>query len=374
MKDNARNIACEVLYKPRDARFGEEIRLFQGCPTLAVTRGGRIYLGWYSGGTKEPHMENYNLLVYSDDEGESWSEPLIVIPSSKPLFIHALDIQLWCDPSGRLHVAWVQNNTEWEPETVPEVKEGQPLAIVDGYMFGDFEHAWWEIVCDEPDADEPRFSAPRYIDKGFLRCKPLFTSDGAWLAFNYDQNSDGYGYSISRDNGETFEHRYGAKKLETLFDEAMAYEMLDGRIRMLARSSLGELAESYSYDGGESFSEAKLSGIDSPSSRFYISRTPLGRILLILNDDRRERKNMTLCLSEDDGLTWKHKLCIDGRISLSYPDADFYGDKIYFTYDRERTGAGEILFACLTEEDIINGRMPQIRAVSKKHINKGHSV
>lgn len=374
MKNNAKNIACEVLYKPHEARFNEKIRMFQGCPTLAVTRGGRIYLGWYSGGTKEPHMENYNLLVYSDDEGKSWSEPLIVIPSSKPLFIHALDIQLWCDPDGKLHVSWVQNNTEPETERIPEVKEGQPLAIVDGYTFGDFEHAWWEIVCDEPDADEPKFSAPKYIDKGFLRCKPLFTRNGTWLAFNYDQNSDSYGYSISRDKGKTFEHRYGTQKLETLFDEAMAYEMLDGRIRMLARSSLGELAESYSYDGGESFSPAKLSGIDSPSSRFYISRTPSGRILLILNDDRRERKNMTLCLSEDDGLTWKHKLCIDGRTSLSYPDADFYGDRIYLAYDRERTGSGEILFARITEEDIINGNLPEIRVVSKKHINKGLNV
>jgi predicted neuraminidase len=177
--------------------------------------------------------------------------------------------------------------------------------------------------------------------------------------------SERYAYSISKDGAKNFERRYGAKKLPTPFDEAMAYEMKDGRIRMFARSTLGELAESYSYDGGESFSEARLSGIDSPSSRFYVSRTPSGKVLLVLNDDRTERKNMTLCLSEDDGVSWKYKLCIDERKPVSYPDVDFFENMIYLTYDRERTGAGEILFVALTEEDIIEGRIPEIVVVSK---------
>ncbi|MGN1052211.1 MAG: sialidase family protein, partial [Candidatus Scatosoma sp.] len=70
--NKARKIACNVLYRPTDSRFGEKIRKFQGCPTLAITPKGRIYVGWYSGGTREPHMENYNLLVYSDDDGQTW--------------------------------------------------------------------------------------------------------------------------------------------------------------------------------------------------------------------------------------------------------------------------------------------------------------
>ena len=61
---------CPILYNPSDEKYAESIRNFQGCPTLAVTPGGRIYLGWYSGGTREPHMDNYNLLMYSDDQGK----------------------------------------------------------------------------------------------------------------------------------------------------------------------------------------------------------------------------------------------------------------------------------------------------------------
>ena len=155
--ENAEKYACEVLVRPTDLKYAEAIRQFQGCPTIAVTRGGRIYLGWYSGGVREPHIRNYNLLVYSDDQGASWSDPLLVIPGSREKGIHALDIQLFIDPDGALHVLWVQNNVSPTPEIRPSARPGQPLVFVDGYMFNDFRHSEWEVVCREPDAEQPVF-------------------------------------------------------------------------------------------------------------------------------------------------------------------------------------------------------------------------
>ena len=353
MTDNASKIPCELLLYPKDEKYSEKIRNFQGCPTIATTKGGRIFLGWYSGGTKEPHMENYNLLIYSDDQGKTWSEPVLVIPSSKEHFIHALDIQLWLS-NNKLYVFWVQNNTDIESNPPPNLKPNQPFVCVEGYQFPDFLHAEWVCVCDDPDADILEFSAPRYLDVGFLRCKPTVLKSGRWINFNYDQEHTRYGYSISDDQGKTYTHYYGPEKLQTSFDEAMAYEKEDGSIRMLARSTLGVLAESYSFDGGLTWTEAVGSDIESPNTRFFIARTPTGNILLVNNDHRQTRCNMTVYLSEDDGKTWKYKRCIDNRNSLSYPDVDFYNNKIYLTYDRERTGAKEILFTSFTEEDIKN--------------------
>ena len=363
--NNAKNIPCKVLYRSKDPCYAESIRKFQGCPTIAATRKGRIYLGWYSGGTREPHMENYNLLIYSDDEGKTWSKPLLIIPSCKENLVHALDIQLWTDPKGRLHVFWVQNDTEIAPEELPQAKPGEPLTVTDGYLFRDRIHACWEMICENPDDENPIFSTPRYLDKGFLRCKPLVLKDGTWLNFNYDQIQNHYGYSISKNEGLTYERHYGAEKILTVFDETMAYQKNDGSIRMLARCMSGALAESYSLDHGKTWTKATLTDIDSPNTRFYVSRTPSGRVLLVNNDDRETRKNMTLYLSEDDGVTWKYKCCVDGRSYVSYPDVDFFGDKIYLTYDRERTRAKEILFTAFTEEDIINNTVPVPRIVSK---------
>ncbi|MBE6883306.1 MAG: bifunctional 4-hydroxy-2-oxoglutarate aldolase/2-dehydro-3-deoxy-phosphogluconate aldolase [Ruminococcaceae bacterium] len=362
---NAEKIPCDVLYRPQSLKYHEDIRMFQGCPTIAVTKGGRIYLGWYSGGTTEPHMSNYNLLVYSDDKGTTWSDPLLVIPSSYERCVHALDIQLFIDPKGRLHVQWVQNNTEPAPKERPQARAGQPLCFVDGYMFNDFMHSEWEIICEEPDAEEPVFSDPRYVYPGFLRCKPTFLANGDWLCFAYDQLTDRYGYSISTDGGESFTHCYGSKKLATYFDEAMAYQREDGSVRMFARTGLGELAESYSCDNGRSWSETVQSGIVSADTRFYVKKLSSGRVLLVRNDNRKSRSHMTLCLSEDDGRTWKYRLCIDERNDISYPDADELNGRIYLTYDRERVGAKEILFTSFTEEDIMEKRKIEMSVVSK---------
>lgn len=345
--DNAKKIPCQLLFNPRNEEYSEKIREFQGCPTIAITNGGRIFMGWYSGGICEPHMDNYNLLIYSDDNGNSWSEPILVIPSNKEKCIHALDIQLWVSPEGKLFVFWVQNN-------VIPVEEGRMGRYTDGYLFNDRIHAEWVTVCNNPDARELSFSQPRYLDQGFLRCKPLVTKSGRWINFNYSKAGRKYQYSISDDKGNTYKHMEGAEKIPTPFDETMAYQKEDGSIRMFARSYTGQLIECTSFDDGETWTEAKMSGIDSPSTRFYVSRTPSGRIILVNNDERLDRNNMTVYMSEDDGATWKYKRCIDPRTDLSYPDVDFYDGRIYLTYDRERTGAKEILFTSFTEENVMN--------------------
>lgn len=358
--ETAKEIPCELILHPTDPRYTDEhLRRFQGCPTLAVTPGGRIYMGWYAGGDREPHMDNFNLLMFSDDGGETWSGPLLVIPSDRERWVHALDIQLWTAPDGRLFVFWVQNNTE-------PTELGRPGYAVDGFVFYDKIHAEWVSVCDNPDADEPVFSAPRCLDRGFLRCKPLVLDTGAWLNFNYDQSSDRYGYSISNDQGRTYRHAYGAVKIPTPFDESMAYQRRDGSVRMFARTSVGEIAESVSRDGGETWEPARLTGLPNANTRLFVARTPSGRVLLVNNDDAHRRCRMTVYLSEDDGQTWPYRRCIDERDSLSYPDADFYGGKIYLAYDRERCGAREILFAAFSEEDILHPeRALDIRVVSK---------
>lgn len=358
--DDAAARPCEVLYKPDDPRYEESIRKFQGCPTIAITRGGRIYAGWYSGGTKEPHIDNYNLVVVSDDDGKTFGKsPLLVIPSSRERLVQALDIQMWTAPDGRLFIFWVQNDV-----TIPE-DETRENFDPDHCRFGDRRHTEWVITCDDPDAAEPVFSAPRLLDIGFLRCKPLVTSSGRWINFNYDQTCDRYGYSISDDGGKTYTRYYGAKKIKTPFDEGMAYEKRDGSIRMFARCSAGEIAEATSFDNGITWEKAKLSGIDAADTRLYVARTPSGRVLLVNNDHRTSRTNMTVSLSDNDGVTWEYRVCIDTRNSLSYPDVDFYDGKIYLIYDRERTGAKEILFTVFTEDDIINGTIPEPYIISK---------
>ena len=354
--DNAKS-PCKVIYNTADPRYGESIRRYQGCPSIAVTKKGRVFVGWYSGGTKEPHIENYNVLAYSDDDCKTFKKQYVVIPSDAERLVHALDIQLWIAPSGALWLFWVQNNVlkaDDESRKLLSVYPKRPVVETEGYVFPDMRHTEWCIVCDDPDADEPVFGEPKNLDIGFLRCKPLVTNSGKWLFFNYEQLGDNYGYSASVDGGASFVRYYGGKKVPTPFDEGMAYQMLDGSIRLLARTQHGCIAESISRDDGVSWSDGAPTDIQSPNTRLFVSRTPSGRVMLINNDDASVRQNMTVYLSEDDGLTWKYKKLIDPRRGVSYPDADFCGGRVYLTYDRERTGAKEILLLSFTEDDIID--------------------
>ncbi|MBO5991810.1 MAG: hypothetical protein J6R00_09180, partial [Lentisphaeria bacterium] len=65
---------------PGDA-YRDEKRYWQGCPTIARSKGGILYAGWYTGGTREPSPFNCNIMVKSTDNGISWSDVFLAIES-----------------------------------------------------------------------------------------------------------------------------------------------------------------------------------------------------------------------------------------------------------------------------------------------------
>ena len=87
--------------------YRSESRQWQGIPGIERAANGRLWVTWYSGGPREPHEDNYVLLVTSGDDGKTWSEPKVVVdPPGKP---RSYDPMLWHDPAGRLWFLWAQN-------------------------------------------------------------------------------------------------------------------------------------------------------------------------------------------------------------------------------------------------------------------------
>ena len=365
MKAHEQSVPLE--FNSDNPLYANSSRKYQGVPTLAITKGGRIFVGWCSGGDSEPRMENYDVLHYSDDLGKTWcARPVVAMESDKARMVHVFDNQVWVDDEGKLHVMWIQDDvTDLNGRNIPPWSPEHPVVVERNYVYDDMVHSTWEITCDNPDADDLVFSAPKFLSEGFTRCNPLKTASGKVFLWAYDQTSDKYTFGVSSDNGNTYERWQGGKKVRTPFDGGMAYQMQDGAIRFMARSEEGSIAESYSYDDGKTWTDGKSSGITAPSSRLFVSRTPSGRIILVHNDHDKRRTNMTVKLSEDDGKTWKYSLCIDDRNDLSYPDLDFYDGRIYLVYDRGRRVDNEILFTSFTEEDVINGVKPEIKVLSK---------
>jgi len=71
----------------------------------------------------------------------------------------------------------------------------------------------------------------------------------------------------------------------------------------------------------------------------------------------QDRSHLTARLSKDDGATWNDGLLLDERSYVSYPDGVEDRDGlIWITYDRDRKGSGDILFATFREHDVLAGR------------------
>lgn len=353
--------SAPVNHQPGPA-YASAARQWQGIPGIERTAGGWLYATWYSGGTTEG-QDNYVLLIRSDDDGQTWSEPLLVI--DPPGSIRAYDPVLWIDPLGRLWLLWAQSYTWWNGRG-----------------------GVWYIRCDDPDVDSLAWSAPCRIGNGVMMNKPFVRKNGEWHfpiavwgtkeprlpELNDEALSSVF---VTTDEAKTFIRRGGADVPHRCFDEHMVIERpskTKGELElwMLVRTTYG-IGQSTSPDGGFAWSPGKPTDIASPCTRFHLKRLASGRLLLInhVGFVSGQRSHLTASLSEDDGHTWTAHLLLDERIEVSYPDATVSTDgRIWFIYDRERHKAREILMGSIAEADILAGQIVDPQSFMKRFVNK----
>lgn len=352
--------------------YSEENRYWQGCPSVAVTKGGRLFAAWYSGGMFEPCIDNYNLMVKSDDGGKTWSKPLVVIETDKKRKMRNIDIELWITEENELWIMWVMS-PYYDTSEKASIKNFKP------FDFHKEFNGVTVMVCKNPDAEELVFEEPRYMCKGFLRNKPIKISDGRIIAPAYDwDNEEYYMIRISSDNGKTFKDvKTGKKPQNKVYDESMVYEY-DGVLHLLARTNLGYYAKTDSFDGGKTWTETEEFE-KAPSTRMYIGVLKSGAVAYVRNVSDEKRNGMKICLSRDGGKTFPYELVLDDRANLSYPDLD-EDDKgnLYIVYDRERNNfirlnketrtsdaAKEILLSVVTEKDVESGTLSKTSFLSR---------
>lgn len=346
---------ASLYFSHTQAEYLSSGRLWQGIPGLERTSGGILYACWYSGGkTEEPG--NVIIMERSTDDGETFSDGFLLVRHDDPE-VRCFDPALWCDPHGALRLFWTQSRG-----------------------FFDGRDGVWMSVCENPDDPKPCFSPPRRIANGLMMNKPTVTRSGEWLfpcaiwnneyakpleehpELAKEMRSNVY---VSVDEGRSFAFRGSADVPDRTFDEHMVVEKEDGSLWMLVRTRRG-IGQAFSYDSGVTWENPGFSGHYGPNSRFFIRRLQSGRLLLVnyvnptyaFESGYSVRTNLMAMLSEDDGKTWIGGLMLDTRRDVSYPDGvqDSEG-RIWLIYDRERYKAKEILYACITEEDILAGQL-----------------
>jgi hypothetical protein len=306
----------------------------QGVPGIECTAQGRL---WVVYGRDVESPRNYQVLRYSDDRGQSWSDvQLVILPR---LGTRAMSASIWIDPAGKLWLFW-----------------GQSRGLQDG------RYGVWAITAENPDADELSWTAPRRIGDGILLNKPTVLDNGDWLlpasVWKVDNSIRVY---ASSDQGATFSLRGTANIANPEQrgpDEPMIVQRNDRSLWMMVR--MQGLAETMSLDGGASWTPVERIALRHPTSRFFLRRLASGALLLIKHgplDLRVGRQQLMAFISDDDGENWSGGLMIDERDDVTYPDGVQAADgTIYVVYDHERTPKGEILMAMFSEQDVRNGK------------------
>lgn len=323
-------------------RFDSRFRLWQSAPSAVQTPGGRIFVV-YSGDNNLPDEEctNYSICACSDDGGQTY----------RPVFyawhdheVRMSETLLFWGPDGFVYHFWTQS-----------------------YGYFDGRGGIWCAKCKDPDAPNPKFGRPRRICDGFMANNPVILKDGRWMfpasvwthiqthfhpLPDYERPSVwvGSGCNALRYLGGTYDP-------DPDYTENTVYETKDEKLIMLLRTRTG-IAESESSDGGHTWSGIRPYVLPGPASRFCVMRYPSGALLIINHYEFSGRNNLTALLSYDDGVTFPYHLLLDSRDHVSYPSGNITSDgRAVIAYDRERTGAREILLASFTEEDIRSGTL-----------------
>ena len=323
-------------------KFWPRMRMWQGIPSIERTANGRLWATWYAGPFSEGSEGNSAILVTSDDDGKTWSNPVAAYDPTPFFGGNTGDPHLWVDPQGQL---W------WFVFRVLKVKDPDGIRSL------------WAFCAENPEDASPRWKAPVFAGFGLGLNKATALSDGTWLRpiDNSQETKEGTRtqFYVSRDQGKSYTFLSKLSIRDVTFAEHMVVQRKDGSLLMMARTSYG-IAQAESFDQGATWTnERPFTKERGVNTRFFLRKLKSGNLLLVVNDAPRGRSHMTAMLSEDDGKTWPHKLMLDERQRVSYPDGtEGTNGHLYITYDRGRyeKGEQEILFAKVTEADIKAGK------------------
>lgn len=345
-------IPSQVKTKHLEA-YRRKNRVWQGIPSIAVTKKGILYCACYSGGDGEC-AENYVLVERSVDGGETWSEPIAVVDPEG--YVRAFDMCLWITPKDELALFWNQS-------------------------FGGFDGraGVFLSICKNPEDEILRWGQAVRIADGIMINKPIVGGAGEWLLalslwnnvkseFNEDCGDRMIKLYDTVDGKEPF-RRLGGFDIEgRYYDEPMVMMQKDGILHMLIRLPAG-IGEAFSKDGGKTWYNIRKTDIWGPDSRFFFGRLKSGRVLLVNHQKAgsdgsretvpfQERSHLAAWLSEDEGITWSAPFLLDERADLSYPDvAQDEEGNLFIIYDYARYKAKQLILTKISEEEIWNGRV-----------------
>lgn len=295
--------------------------------TLAETPRG-IIAAWFGGS----HEKNKDVGIWvSHLANEQWSSPVEVANG-----IQNDDLRYPC----------------WNP-VLFQPADG-PLLLF--YKVGPDPRAWWGEMITSDDHGHT-WSAPHKLGEsrlgpviGPVKNKPIQLADGSLLCPSSTEKIENgqtfwkVHFELSNDMGKSWQ-------VIGPINDGIAFDVIqpsiltykNGAMQILCRSIQDVIAESWSEDGGKTWSEIAATTLPNPSAGTDAVTLDDGRQLLVYNhSDRRKRspgrKILNVAISLD-GKSWKPVMTLENqRGEYSYPAVIQSSDglvHISYTYDRK---------------------------------------
>lgn len=320
--------------------------------TIVETASGALLAAWF-GGTDEGR--NDVEIWISRLQGDSWSPPRSVADGV---------------------ISDSERYPTWNPVLFqPSPGSGGEGPILLFYKVGRSPQEWWGEWKQSHD-DGTTWSAAERLPLGILgpiRAKPIQLPYGTMLAGSSTEH-DGWRVHFERtaDLGKTWRstgpihdgRTFGAIQPTLLLHP-------DGRLQALCRSRQQRIVETWSTDGGLSWSSMKATSLPNPSAGIDSLTLADGRLLLVYNHTSRRdgerprdgtRSELNLAIS-DDGVDWQAALLLERRPGeFSYPAMIQGRDgKVHLSYTHRRRQIKYVRIdpAELRGHKMVDGRWPE---------------
>ena len=279
------------------------------------------------------------------------------------------DVGIWV--SRRLDGKWgrpeevadgVQNDTLRYPCWNPVLFQPAGGDLMLFYKVGPSPQTWWGMVITSKDHGKT-WSAPRKLGEdaavghllGPIKNKPIQLADGTIINPTSIEYPEGDGeeqdwrvyFEISKDLGETWEV-VGPINDGVTFDAIQPSILTypDGKLQVICRTRQDVLAESWSEDGGWTWSEMTAMALPNPNSGTDAVTLVDGRQLLVYNHSTKQGeepkgRNMLNIAVSADGNTWEPVMTLENEPiddGYAYPAVIQSQDglvHVTYTYDRQ---------------------------------------
>ena len=211
------------------------------------------------------------------------------------------------------------------------------------YKVGPSPSQWWGMLTMSTDGGRT-WSKPQRLPDGYLgpiKDKPVLLKDGSLLCPSSTEHAGWQVHmEMTSDLGKTWK-KTGVLNDTKVFGAIQPTILVypSGKLQILCRSQQKKITQSWSMDGGKTWSAMEATTLPNPNSGIDAVMLKDGRALLVYNHTERGRSPLNVAISED-GKNWKPVLILEDQPGeYSYPAVIQTADgfvHITYTWKRER--------------------------------------